>query len=153
MPGAGGARGGTGVRPAAPSDTGVVNNSPVNGMGFGACMKYYASRAQFPFGWISFLVYMTACFDRLLFGWAGSAANSAQGAANPATIVQSFVKFLMRVFQVGAPRGMRVTFAAPEEYDPNGLYGPEPFPFQTPGAEKCHRMLNTWLYKCEDSQG
>ena len=55
----------------------------------------------------------------------------------------------MRVFQVGAPRGMRVTFAAPEEYDPNGLYGPEPFPFQTPGAEKCHRMLNSWLYKCE----
>ena len=48
---------------------------------------------------------------------------------------------------------MRVTFAAPEEYDPNGLYGPEPFPFQTPGAEKCHRMLNTWLYKCEATQG
>ena len=35
------------------------------------------------------------------------------------------------------------------KYDPEGLYGPEPFPFQTPGAEKCHRMLNTWVHKCE----
>ena len=106
----------------------------------------------FPFGWISFFVYITGCFDRALLGWVGS-SQVGRGGPNLALAVQTFVSFLMRAFQVGAPRGMRVTFAAPEEYDPNGLYGPEPFPFQTPGAEKCHRMLNTWLYKCEATQG
>ena len=140
----------TGMRPAAPSDNGVTNNSPVNGMSFGACMKYYWKEAGFPFGWISFIVYMTGCFDRLIFKPFGSAASSAPSAS---TYVKTFISFLSRAFQVGGARGGRVTFAAPEEYDPSGLYGPEPFPFQTPGAEKCHRMLNTWLFKCESTQG
>ena len=35
----------------------------------------------------------------------------------------------------------------PDLYDPQGPNGPEPVP-QTSGAEKCYRLLNSWLYKC-----
>lgn len=49
---------------------------------------------------------------------------------------------------MGVAKGQRPGFAAPEAYDPHGPYGPDPFPFQTPGAEKCHRFLTSWLAKC-----
>ena len=133
----------------------VKNNSPIDakdktGINIFGCLAHYFGQAGFPFGWISFIVYMTGCFDRLIFKPFGSAASSAPSAS---TYIKTFISFLSRAFQVGGARGGRVTFAAPEEYDPSGLYGPEPFPFQTPGAEKCHRMLNTWLFKCESTQG
>ena len=63
--------------------------------------------------------------------------------------INSMINVCTKIFGIGAPAGIRATVAAPEEYDPEGPYGPDPFPFQTAGAEKCHRMLNTWLYKCE----
>eukprot|EP00300_Choanocystis_sp_HF-7_P030384 c39209_g1_i1.p1 GENE.c39209_g1_i1~~c39209_g1_i1.p1 ORF type:complete len:436 (+),score=38.00 c39209_g1_i1:30-1337(+) len=49
---------------------------------------------------------------------------------------------------MGIAKGQRPGFAAPEAYDPHGPYGPDPFPFQTPGSEKCHRFLTSWLAKC-----
>ena len=78
--------------------------------------------------------------DRLAFGdWAVGVSAG----------IDAFVNVIGKIFGIGAARGMRATFAAPEEFDVEGPYGVEPFPFQTPGAEKCHRMLNSWLYKCE----
>ena len=44
---------------------------------------------------------------------------------------------------LGAGVGM-----GPDLYDPMNPYGPEPYPDQTTGAEKCYRLLNSWLYKC-----
>eukprot|EP00301_Raphidiophrys_heterophryoidea_P001609 c10771_g4_i1.p1 GENE.c10771_g4_i1~~c10771_g4_i1.p1 ORF type:complete len:242 (-),score=57.45 c10771_g4_i1:116-841(-) len=44
--------------------------------------------------------------------------------------------------------GIRAGFVQPEVYDARGPYGPEPFPFQTPGAEKCHRYLVSYVHKC-----
>ena len=139
----------TGVRPAAalpaggplgPATDVGTNNSPVNGLSFKQCMNYYWSRAGFPFGYLSALVFSIGCVDRLAFGdWAVGVSAG----------IDAFVNVIGKIFGIGAARGMRATFAAPEEFDVEGPYGVEPFPFQTPGAEKCHRMLNSWLYKCE----
>ena len=112
----------------------------MNGLSFQQCMNYYWSRAGFPFGYLSALVFSIGCVDRLAFGdWAVGVSAG----------IDAFVNVIGKIFGIGAARGMRATFAAPEEFDVEGPYGVEPFPFQTPGAEKCHRMLNSWLYKCE----
>jgi len=124
----------TGVRPAAP------DTLP---SGFNACLQHVWGQARPPMGYISALAYTISCLDRLLSGIA-----TAGGAG-----VSALVNTCVNIFSVGAPRGMRATVAAPEEFDPEGPYGVEPFPFQTAGAEKCHRMLNTWLYKCQATSG
>lgn len=140
----------------------IKNNSPIDakdktGINIFACIAHYFGQAGFPFGYLSAIIYSTACIERfifkgLIFGGAFG-AEPKKTAKNPANeAMKSFMNLVTRIFNIGAPRGGRVTFAAPEEYDENGLYGPEPFPFQTPGAEKCHRMMNTWIHKCEAVQ-
>ena len=39
-------------------------------------------------------------------------------------------------------------YQGPDLYDPNSPWGPEPYPEQSSGPEKCYRLLNSWLYKC-----
>ena len=39
-------------------------------------------------------------------------------------------------------------FTGPDPYDPYGPDSPEPRPFQNPGAEMCHSLLETYTGNC-----
>jgi hypothetical protein len=75
--------------------------------------------------------------------------DRAMGGNGMRQIVGLVLGIISAFMNMGIARGQRPGFAAPEAYDPHGPYGPDPFPFQTPGAEKCHRFLTSWLAKCE----
>ena len=123
---AGGARRAARVRPAAlpaggplgPATDVGTNNSPVNGLSFQQCMNYYWSRAGFPFGYLSALVFSIGCVDRLAFGdWARRLRRHRRLRQRD-----------RQDLRIGAARGMRATFAAPEEFDVEGRGGVSPSP-------------------------
>eukprot|EP00299_Pterocystis_sp_00344_P016681 c8368_g1_i1.p1 GENE.c8368_g1_i1~~c8368_g1_i1.p1 ORF type:complete len:240 (+),score=57.46 c8368_g1_i1:397-1116(+) len=72
-------------------------------------------------------------------------AEAQEGGSGQATVLEE----MWNMFRADkGPPGVRAGFAGPELYDARGPYGPEPFPFQTPGAEKCHRFLTSYVWKC-----
>lgn len=76
------------------------------------------------------------------------ALDRATGANGMRQLVGLVLGLFAAFMNMGVAKGQRPGMAAPEAYDPHGPYGPDPFPFQTPGSEKCHRFLTSWLAKC-----